>query len=211
MKRGAIILCGGQSSRMGTPKWSLPFGPETMLARVMRLVGAVCEPLVIVRAAGQVLPEFGDEIIITQDTRPNRGPLEGIAAGLAALPDDVDAAYVTSCDAPLVVGAAIERLFELLGDNSAAVPAQRGFVYPLSAIYRRGLVELVRTLLDADRLRPSDLFDLVPTRRVSSQELIDVDPRLDTLRNLNTPEEYLEALGQAGYQAPPDILAQMRR
>ncbi|HTM56648.1 MAG TPA: molybdenum cofactor guanylyltransferase [Pirellulales bacterium] len=203
MKRGAIILCGGQSSRMGVPKWSLPFGPETMLERVVRLVGTVCEPLVLVRAAGQVLPAFGKQIIIAEDARPDRGPLEGIAAGLAALPDQVEAAYVTTCDAPLVVPAFIERLFELLGDESAVAPVHEGFVYPLSAVYRTRLLDVVSTLLEADRLRPSDLFDLVATRRVSSQELRDVDPRLDTLKNLNTPEEYLTALAQAGFTAPP--------
>jgi molybdopterin-guanine dinucleotide biosynthesis protein A len=195
---------------MGVPKWSLPFGPETMLKRVVRLVGTVCEPLVLVRAAGQVLADFGPKVIIAQDARPDRGPLQGIAAGLLALPDDVDAAYVTSCDAPLVVGGVIGRLFELLGENSAAVPAHGGFVYPLSAVYRRGLVELVGTLLDADRLRPAALFDLVSTRRVSSQELIDIDPQLDTLKNLNTPEEYFEALRQEGYEVPADVLARLR-
>lgn len=203
MKRGAIILCGGQSSRMGAPKWSLPFGPETMLERVVRLVGTVCEPLVLVRAAGQVLPDFAKQIIIAEDARPDRGPLEGIAAGLAALPDEVEAAYVTTCDAPLVVPAFIERLFELLGDESVVAPVHEGFVYPLSAVYRTRLLDVVSTLLEADRLRPSDLFDLVATRRVSSQELRDVDPRLDTLKNLNTPEEYQAALVQAGFTAPP--------
>lgn len=203
MKRGAIILCGGQSTRMGVPKWSLPFGPETMLARVVRLVGTVCEPLVLVRAAGQVLPDFDKQIIIADDARPDRGPLEGIAAGLAALPDEVEAAYLTTCDAPLVVPAFIERLFELLGDESAVAPVHEGFVYPLSAVYRTRLLDVVSTLLEAERLRPSDLFDLVATRRVSSQELRDVDPRLDTLKNLNTPEEYQAALAQAGFTAPP--------
>ena len=32
----AIVLCGGRSSRMGTPKALLPFGPELMLQRVVR-------------------------------------------------------------------------------------------------------------------------------------------------------------------------------
>ncbi len=33
----AIILCGGRSSRMGRDKAALPFGPETLLTRVVRL------------------------------------------------------------------------------------------------------------------------------------------------------------------------------
>ena len=44
MRRGAIILCGGKSSRMGRDKATLPFGPELMLQRVVRLIGEVVEP-----------------------------------------------------------------------------------------------------------------------------------------------------------------------
>ena len=43
MEQGAIILCGGKSSRMGRDKATLPFGPEQMLQRVVRLLGLVVD------------------------------------------------------------------------------------------------------------------------------------------------------------------------
>ena len=64
---------------------------------------------------------------------------------------------------------------------------------------------MVDALLAADRLRPTDLFDTVSTRRVEERELIDVDPGLDTLKNLNHPAEYLAALAAAGFAAPAEI------
>ena len=39
MDLGAIVLCGGRSRRMGGPKAWLPFGPERLLQRVVRLAG----------------------------------------------------------------------------------------------------------------------------------------------------------------------------
>jgi molybdopterin-guanine dinucleotide biosynthesis protein A len=42
------------------------------------------------------------------------------------------------------------------------------------------------------------LFDAVRTRRVRPNEMESVDPQLRTLRNLNTPEDYSEALSDAG-------------
>jgi molybdopterin-guanine dinucleotide biosynthesis protein A len=209
MKHGGIILCGGRSTRMGTDKWSLPFGPERMLERIVRLLGEVCTPLVVVAAPEQQVPPLGAHVIVTRDRREGRGPLEGLYAGLSALPAEVVAAYATSCDVPLLVPAFVRRMFDLLGDDSAAVPVSGGYHHPLAAVYRRTLVEVIEQLLAADRMRPTYLFDTVPTRRVDERELTDVDPQLDTLKNLNHPADYLAALAQSGYTAPPEVLASL--
>jgi molybdopterin-guanine dinucleotide biosynthesis protein A len=52
MKAGGIVLCGGKSTRMGVPKATLPFGPETMLQRVLRLLSTAVSPVVVVAAPG---------------------------------------------------------------------------------------------------------------------------------------------------------------
>ena len=82
MTAGGIVLCGGKSTRMGAPKATLPFGPETMLQRVVRLLGTVVSPIVVVAAREQVLPELPDGVIVTRDEREQQGPLEGLRAGL---------------------------------------------------------------------------------------------------------------------------------
>ena len=194
MTVGGIVLCGGKSTRMGSPKALLPFGRETMLQRVVRLLGGVVSPLVVVAAPGQDLPPLSPSIIVTRDEREGRGPLEGLRAGLKALPDDVDAAYVTSCDVPLLVPAFVDRMIGLLEGNEIAVMEIDGFAHPLSAVYRRRVFPHVEALLASDRLRPVFLFEAVRTRRVQTSEVASVDPQLLTLRNLNTPEDYEEAL-----------------
>jgi molybdenum cofactor guanylyltransferase len=195
---GGIVLCGGKSSRMGVPKATLPFGPETMLQRVVRVLNTVVSPIVVVAAREQQLPDLSDEVTIARDQREARGPLEGLRAGLKALPDGIDSAYVTSCDVPLLVPGFVERLIELLGDHDIAVMEIDGFAHPLSAVYRRHVLSHVESLLAQDRLRPAFLFDAVRTRRVPPAEMISVDPELRTLRNLNTREDYLAALSDAG-------------
>jgi molybdopterin-guanine dinucleotide biosynthesis protein A len=206
MTHAGIILCGGRSSRMGVPKLALPFGPESMLARVMRLMGEACKPIVVVAAPGQELPADVNvrdaRFKLARDQQEGRGPLEGLLAGLSALPAGVEAAYVTGCDVPFLQPAFVQRMFALLGDNSIAVPVVDGFQHPLAAVYRPTLVAVVEALLATDRRAPKYLFDTVPTRRVTASELIDVDPSLATLENLNRPEEYLAALAKAGFEAP---------
>jgi molybdopterin-guanine dinucleotide biosynthesis protein A len=199
---GGVVLCGGKSTRMGRPKATLPFGNETMLQRVVRVLGAAVSPIVVVAARGQSLPPLPDDVGIARDEREARGPLEGIRAGLAALPESVDAAYITSCDVPLLVPAFVERMIVLMGDHDIAVMDVDGFPHPLSAIYRRSTLPHVEKLLAADRLRPVFLFEAVRTRRVKPEEMTAVDPELKTLRNLNTPEDYRAALADAGIPPP---------
>lgn len=183
---------------MGVPKATLAFGPETMLQRVVRLLGTVVSPIVAVAAREQALPQLPPDIIVARDERDQRGPLEGLRAGLRAMPDAVDAAYITGCDVPLLEPAFVTRMAELLGDHDIAVMEIDGFPHPLSAVYRRNVLPNVEALLAQDKLRPVFLFDAVRTRRVHPEEMRSADPQLRTLRNLNTREDYLAALSDAG-------------
>src|SRR6185503_10725230 len=192
-----IVLCGGKSTRMGTSKALLAFGPETMLQRVVRILGEVVSPIVIVAALDQELPPLPEGVILARDENEGRGPLEALRAGLKALPADVDAAYVTSCDVPLLVPGFVRQMVDLAEGHDIAVIEIDGFAHPLSAVYRRATLPLVEDLLAHDRLRPAFLFDAVNTRRVSPAQMT-ADPELRTLRNLNTREDYEQALRDAG-------------
>jgi molybdopterin-guanine dinucleotide biosynthesis protein A len=203
MKTAGIVLCGGKSTRMGTSKAMLPFGPETMLQRVVRLLSGEVNPIVVVAASEQELPELPRGVIVTRDEREARGPLEGLRAGMKALPTDVEAAYVTSCDVPLLVPAFVGRMIDFLDDNDIAVMEIEGFAHPLSAVYKRQVLPEVEALLAQDKLRPVFLFDAVRTRRVQPVEMASVDSELLTLRNLNTRSDYLEALSAAGLEERP--------
>ena len=194
---GGIVLAGGKSTRMGTSKALLPFGPETMLQRVVRLLGEVVGPIVVVAAADQELPALPDGVIVTRDEREGRGPLEGLRAGLKALPPDCDVAYATSCDVPLLDQAFVGRMLVLAEGFDVAVMEVDGFAHPLSAVYRRATLPHIEALLVADRLRPLFLFEAVRTRRVLPDEMT-ADPELRTLRNLNTRDDYERALADAG-------------
>jgi molybdopterin-guanine dinucleotide biosynthesis protein A len=204
-----LVLTGGRSSRMGLPKATLPFGPELMLQRVVRLLGPVVSPIVVVAAPGQELPALPGEIVIARDEREGRGPLEGLLAGLTAIGDRAEAVYATSCDVPLLVPAFVERIIERLDDCEIAVAVQGEFAHPLAAVYRTSVLPHIEELLTADRLRPAFLFERVKTCRVSVEELRAVDPQLTTLQNLNRPEDYLAALAAAGFAADPAIVARL--
>jgi len=198
MTAGGIVLCGGRSSRMGRPKAWLPVAGEMMLPRVVRLLSEVVSPIVVVAAADQDLPPLAADVILTRDREPDLGPLQGLAAGLAALPAGVEAAFISGCDVPLLRPAFVRRMIDLLDKAVGCVPEVDGRMHPLAAVYRREALPAAEQLLRAGASRLGDLVRSVPARLVTAEELRDVDPGLNSLRNLNTPDDYAAALRDAG-------------
>lgn len=208
MGEAGVILCGGRSSRMGVTKAMLPFGPEQLLQRVVRLLGEAVDTIVVVAAAEQELPELPKQVFVVRDEQPFRGPLAGLAGGLSAVERRAETVYLTGCDFPFVSAALVRRMFELCGDDDAAVPVELSgaerFYHPLAAVYRTAVLPQVTELLAADCLRLIDLFERVRTREVPLAELEGVDRGLASLRNLNYPHEYRQALAEAGFDVRSD-------
>ena len=106
-----IVLAGGRSTRMGRPKAALEWHGSTLLERVCGIVArAVDGPLVVVRAPGQELPALPPAVELVDDAHEGRGPLQGLAAGLAALGGRAERAYVSSTDVPLLHPAFVHAL-----------------------------------------------------------------------------------------------------
>src|SRR5215831_20878062 len=92
-----VVLAGGRSSRMGTPKAALEWHGSTLLRRTIGILArATGGPVVVVRAPGQDLPALPAGTVVADDPREGKGPVQGIAAGLAALRGRADVAFIAS-------------------------------------------------------------------------------------------------------------------
>ncbi|MCA9053042.1 MAG: NTP transferase domain-containing protein, partial [Planctomycetaceae bacterium] len=111
---------------------------------------------------------------------------------------EVDAAYVSACDVPLLQPQFVRAIIERLGSHELAIPREDRFHHPLAAVYRTSLAGRVRDLLAADRLRPFFLLEESDAALIDVDQLRSLDPELQSLRNLNTPEEYAAALRDCG-------------
>jgi molybdenum cofactor guanylyltransferase len=183
---------------MGQSKALLDFGDAPMLHKVLERVRPAVQEIVLVAAPDQPLPEPISNCIVVRDQRPRRGPLEGLRVGLAALQKTCDACFVTSCDAPLLVPQVIPFLVGELGECDAVVIANQRQLHPLTAIYRTSLHEIANRLLDLGESRLSQLISACNARILDTAKLLPIDPNLDSLKNLNTPEELAVANVQAG-------------
>jgi len=196
-----IVLAGGRSSRMGTPKAALEWHGSTLLRRVAGVVArAVDGPVVVVRAPGQALPPLPEEVEIAEDAREGRGPLQGLAAGLAAIGDRAEVAYASSTDVPLLHPRFVRRVLDAFDDDvDVVLPHVGGFPHPLAAAYRVSLLGQVERLIAEDRMRPAFLFEACRVRRLDADALLAdpalaaLDPALDSVLNLNEPDDYAAA------------------
>ena len=204
LSRGAVILCGGASTRMGRDKAWLPFGPEEVsLQRVVRLVGEVVPPerIVCVAAAEQSLPPLPADVQVIRDVEKYGGPLAGLALGIAALGSRADAAFVCGCDAPLLVPAFIARLFDLLADHQIVAPHDGSRLHPLAAVYRSDVLPIAESLLAAGERSLQALLERCDTLRMPTDELRSVDPSLASLENCNSLDDYQRMLRTLGFLA----------
>jgi molybdopterin-guanine dinucleotide biosynthesis protein A len=214
-----IVLAGGRSSRMGTPKAALEWHGSTLLRRVVGIVGrAVDGPVIVVRAPDQELPSLPADVEIAEDAREGRGPLQGLEAGLAAARAHAPVAYASSTDVPLLHPRFVRRVVAAVDDGTdVALPHIRGFPQPLAAAYRTELVEVVARLIAEDRLRPAFLFEACRTTRLDADALLDdpalaaLDPELDSVLNLNEPADYEAARARPAPEVTVRVFGALRR
>lgn len=196
-----VVLAGGRSSRMGEPKAGLEWHGTTLLYRAAAiLTRSVDGPVVVVGAPGQTLPALPAEVAVVVDPVAGLGPVQGIAAGLGAVAGRADVAFVCATDLPFLHPAFVRRVLRgLAGDVDVALPVAHGFRQPLAAAYRTALAGLVATLLAAGNRAPGTIFERSRVARLDDGQLLDdtdlsrYDPELESVVNVNTPEEYAAA------------------
>jgi molybdopterin-guanine dinucleotide biosynthesis protein A len=214
-----IVLAGGRSSRMGSPKAALEWHGSTLLRRVVGIVGrSVDGPVVVVRAPGQSLPVLPEGVEVIEDAREGRGPLQGLAAGLGVLRGRAAAAYASSTDVPLLHPRFVRRVVDALDvDVDVVLPSVGGFRHPLAAAYRTELADAVERLIAEDRMRPAFLFEACRVRPLEAEELLAdpalaaLDPALDSVLNLNEPADYEAARARPAPEVTVRVYGVLRR
>src|SRR5215469_1372784 len=198
-----IVLAGGRSTRMGAPKAALEWHGSTLLRRTAGILGRVTEgPVVVVRAPGQDLPALPPGTEVVDDPREGLGPVQGLAAGLAALAGRAEIAFVSSTDMPFLHPAFVRRVLRAAQEGAdVGLPVARGYPQPLAAADR---------LVAQQRLRPAFLFEQCAVTRLDEAALradpvlAALDPGLDSVVNVNSPADYTAAREQP----PPEVTVQ---
>ncbi|WP_225913721.1 molybdenum cofactor guanylyltransferase [Leptolyngbya ohadii] len=196
----AIVLAGGQSSRMGTDKALVEIAGQPMLARVCE-VAFSCTPWVYVVSAWNhryrpILDDrvtFVQEVSLLKDMHPH-GPLVGFAQGLQQV--KTEWVLLLACDMPQLETETlyrwIQELPRLSSDTVAAMARNRkGWWEPMCGFYRRDCKESLEAFIQSGGRSFQRWLD---SQKV--QELSIDDPAM--LFNCNTPADVEKAESRKG-------------
>lgn len=143
-----LVLCGGDSVRLGRDKALAPVGGAALVDRVVTRLRPVCATVLL--AVGDDpgrLADRADGVVL--DDPPGAGPLAGIAAGLAAAPAELVA--VCGVDHPDIAPSLLVELGSLAQGRDAAVPVVDGWPQTLHAVWARRALPAVRRCLAEGR------------------------------------------------------------
>jgi molybdopterin-guanine dinucleotide biosynthesis protein A len=187
----ALILAGGDSSRMGQDKAALVLDGKTLLESVTTTMQSIF-PKVIVSVrqerAGLNVPQVRDELVAS-------GPLAGLAAGMksAATPW----LFAVACDMPFIQPAMIEHLAGQRADCQAVVPMVHGYPQPLAAFYSTRCLDIVESILNGNgKHSVRALLERLQVRYVSEEQMLAVDPQLRSFFDLDTPQDVAIAMNE---------------
>ena len=188
----AVILSGGASRRMGTPKALLRFHDETFLDRLIRLFSQIAGPVIVVvgrhEAAIRSGIERASEAVFAVNPDPDRGMLSSLQIGLHALPADMPAAMFLPVDHPHLEASTLHALVARAEETKApvVVPTYSGEHGHPVLITREVIDHLLALPLEA---MASDVIH----RYVSQTAYIEVpDPAV--VSDIDDPDAYAELI-----------------
>ncbi|MBM3992125.1 MAG: molybdenum cofactor guanylyltransferase [Planctomycetes bacterium] len=180
-----LLLCGGESRRMGRDKALLPWGERTMIDGPLDALRELASRVLLSTGRTARYPQLGLECVL--DAFPDAGPLAGLCAGLEACRTPWLA--VLSCDLPLARAECLRRLLERAeesGWDAALLELPRGS-QPLYGVYRASCRSAVRSALERGERRMVSFHGALAVGSVAAARLGPEAER--SALNLNTPED----------------------
>lgn len=180
----ALILAGGQGSRMGgTDKGLIEFAGRPLIEHVLtRIAGGVDAVLISANRNLDAYRRYG-LAVIADATADFPGPLAGIARGLEQCATEW--LWVVPCDAPQVDVRLLDRLAEACRERDAlaAVPLENGQMHPTFALLHRNVLAALKDYLAEGRRAAHAWLMTLPATEVECGD------HPEWFVNLNTPEE----------------------
>ena len=181
-KIGFLLLSGGRSSRMGTPKALIEINGSTLLETTAR-AGAEFEERIL--SVNDPLIPTPEGFLRVGDVYAGCGPMGGIHAALLAT--KCDALVTAPCDTPYYSKVLAQYLSQQYEPDLDAIVLldSTGRVHPLCGVYAKRCLPELEAHLSTGRFKLMRMLEHVRLKTIT------LPPQFDdsVFENLNTPEE----------------------
>ncbi|MBQ6099231.1 MAG: molybdenum cofactor guanylyltransferase [Methanobrevibacter sp.] len=197
--KSCIILCGGQSRRMGRDKGSMIIQDKPMIKHILSTLNHQINEVVIVLNDQTRIDKYSEfinpkeytyTITFAEDKIKNKGPMPGIMTGLSYITGNY--ALILPCDSPYVSKKYLNAIFSQLDENYQAIVPYHDSEdklktsEPLHSIYSKDIIPVIDNLVNQDVLHIKGLiekidakFVLIDNKKIEKKEF----------RNLNRPSD----------------------
>ncbi len=187
----AIILAGGTSTRMGSPKALLDWKGTPLWLHIVRIISPLPAKTMIVGFPKDPTSQDLTHAAFQEDPL-GIGPLGGLATGLKGI--DSSKAFVMACDMPFVTRKAILELWKKSDGFDVVIPKTSDGFHPLFAVYSRDCLPAIEKALRAGQRHLRSFF---PGLKILEIPISDEDREWKkVLFNINTPDDFARALDQ---------------
>ena len=173
----------------GRPKALIELGGRRIIDRVVDVVRAVTDDLLIVTNTPDVYASLGLRMV--PDVLPDHGSLGGIYSGLRAAPGD--AAFTVACDMPFLMPEVARLVVDRASLADVVVPLVEGRYETLHASYAKSCLAPIERKLGDGQLKIAGFFDEVRVLAIPEEEVARFRRPDLVFINVNTPEELLRA------------------
>jgi len=193
-----VVLAGGFSQRFGKDKGLVELAGKPLVLHILdRICRVVNEALVVVSSDRQKVAfehSLSKRARVIIDEREERSPLIGVVTGFECIQGEYS--LLLPCDTPFVSSDIASLLLDLCISRSAVIPRwPNGYIEPLQAAYRTSsALTAARAALEQGKLDLRSMIAcLTGVRYVSTMVLQQLDPKLLTFFNVNSPTELRRA------------------
>lgn len=181
----ALLLAGGDSTRMGRDKATLEWHGQPLWTRQIETLRSL-QPDTLAVASWNRPEWLPGDIIWLKDTHPDRGPLSGIAAALESTASDH--ILVLAIDMPCMISKYLHSLRVDCGPAKGIVPITPNGWEPLAAIYPAEARALTRKHLEAGKYGLQNwVSELAQERLIQPRNVLAEESEL--FKNVNHPTD----------------------
>ncbi len=187
----AVILAGGQSTRMGFDKQFLQLNNQNIISYLSEKLSSIFDDIIVV--SNTLQKGNYNNFRVISDVIKGKGPLSGIHSGLLSAKSEF--VYFIACDMPNINLGYIQFMMERIENNNcsplAIVTRFKNWIEPFNSFYHKDMISIIDNHLKTNRSIYA-LIKKVNSLLIKESLARQYSPDWSMFANLNTKEDVKE-------------------